>query len=180
MVTNKTTNKTTQAPALRGTAPRTAKKTWAQKLQNDHGLPKVEPIPANAEARWGRGTMLIAAPRAVDALMRQVKKGELATIDDLRRALAARHGATVTCPLTTGIFANIAAHAADESEQAGGKRVTPYWRTLKAQGELNPKFPGGLGNLRARLEAEGHVVVARGRRLFVVDFDRSRARLAAE
>jgi len=59
-------------------------------------------------------------------------------------------------------------------------RVTPYWRTLKAGGELNPKFPGGVAVLRARLEAEGHVVEARGKRLFVVDHERALAHLAAK
>ena len=59
-------------------------------------------------------------------------------------------------------------------------RVTPYWRTLKARGELNPKFPGGLAVLRTRLEAEGHVVEVRGKRMFVVDFGKRLARLRAD
>lgn len=147
-----------------------AKKTWAEKLATDHGLPKVERIPARMRATWGSGTIVIAAPREVDALMKRVPRGKVTTIDELRRALASKHRATIACPMTTGIFANIAAHAADEAEQAGRKRITPYWRTLKAGGELNPKYPGGVAVLRARLEAEGHVVQARGKRFFVADF----------
>lgn len=156
------------------------KKSWAEKLQNDHGLPKVEPIPARNKKQWGTGTLVIAAPREVDALMKRVGKGKLTTINELRQALAAKHHATIACPMTTGIFANIAAHAADEAAQAGKVRITPYWRTLKADGELNPKFPGGVEVLRARLEAEGHTVVARGKRLFVADFAHSLARLVAD
>lgn len=156
------------------------KRSFTEKLMDDKDLPKVERIEKRHEARLGKGTMLIAAPREVDALMRQVGRGTLTTIDELRRALAAHHGATMTCPMTTGIFANLAAHAAEEQLAAGKQRVTPYWRTLKAGGELNPKFPGGVTVLRSRLEAEGHVVVARGKRLFVVDHEQKLAKLAAK
>ncbi|MGI9516288.1 MAG: hypothetical protein ACR2NP_04520 [Pirellulaceae bacterium] len=79
--------------------------------------------------------------------------------------------------MVTGIHANIAARAADEKEQDGKKRITPYWRTLKAGGELNPKFPGGLVNLKRRLSAEGHSIVTRGKRMFVEDFERRLATL---
>lgn len=154
-----------------------ARKTWREKLRSAHGLPKVEPMPANLVARWGKGTLVIAAPLEVDALMRQVRKGQLTTIDELRRALARRHRATIACPMTTGMFANFAAQAAAEDEAAGKVRVTPYWRTLRAGGELNAKFPGGLAVLRARLAAEGHTVVARGKRLFVVDHEACLAKL---
>jgi hypothetical protein len=81
------------------------------------------------------------------------------------------------CPITTGIFAWIAAHAADEAEREGKKRVTPYWRTLKTGGELNLKYPGGAANLRMRLEAEGHEVVKRGKRFFVAEYQGRVARL---
>jgi hypothetical protein len=131
-------------------------------------LPKVEPMPANLQTRSGKGRFVIAAPLEVDGLMRQVKKGHLTTIDEIRRALAQHHRATLACPMTTGMFANFAAQAAADDEAAGKVRVTPYWRTLKAGGELNPKFPGGLEVLRARLEAEGHTVHVRGKRMFVV------------
>ncbi|MBL8753695.1 MAG: MGMT family protein [Planctomycetes bacterium] len=149
-----------------------SKKTWAEKLATDHGLPKVEPIPPRLHAKWGKGTLVIAAPREVDALMQKVGKGKLTTFAELQRALAKQHGATMACPMTTGIFANIAAHAADEAEQAGKKRITPYWRTLKSGGELNPKFPGGLAVLRSRLEAEGHTIQVRGKRMFVLDHEK--------
>ena len=161
-------------PAKRG------RKSFTEKLQNDHGLPKVEPIPANAPAHWGKGTLVIAAPREVNALMLQVGKGKLTTIDELRRALARHHGASVACPMTTGMFANFAAHAAEEAAAAGKQRITPYWRTLKTGGELNGKFPGGLAVLRSRLEGEGHVVVSRGKRMFVVDYEQRLAKLEAK
>lgn len=156
------------------------KKTWREKLDHAPGLPKVEVIAPRMRKSWGEGTVVIPAPREVDALMRQVRKGQVITTQELRAALARKHGATIGCPLTTGIFAWIAAHAAHEDEQAGATRVTPWWRTLKAKGELNPKFPGGVDEQRTRLEAEGRRVVQRGRKWFVVDFERSLARLKGE
>ena len=117
--------------------------------------------------------MVIPSPLEVDALMRQVPKGRVVTINELRAALAAKHKAHFACPITTGISSWIAAHAAAEAEAAGQKRVTPYWRTLKQGGELNPKYPGGVATLARRLRAEGHQVIQRGKRSVVRDYEKS-------
>jgi hypothetical protein len=154
-----------------------AKKSWKEKLCDSKGLPKVGPNEGRMYKKWGQGTHVVPAPLEVDELMRKVKLGRVTTIDDLRGALAKKHKVDVACPMTTGIFAWIAAYAADEAEQAGKKRITPYWRTLKSGGELNPKYPGGIENLRRRLEAEGHHVQVRGKRYFVVDAGKKLARL---
>jgi hypothetical protein len=152
------------------------KKSWQEKLRDSKGLPKVEPIDERKSKRWGTGTYVVPAPIDVDALMRRVPRGKLATIDLLRAALAQKHGATIGCPITTGIFAWIAAHAAAEAIAEGKTRVTPYWRTLKSGGELNPKYPGGIEDLRRRLEDEGHRVVQKRKRYFVEDYERALAR----
>ena len=73
--------------------------------------------------------------------------------------------------MTTGIFAWIAAHAAAEDAAEGAPGITPYWRTVKAKGELNPKYPGGIETLKERLEKEGHEVIQKGKRFFVADFE---------
>jgi hypothetical protein len=67
--------------------------------------------------------------------------------------------ATIGCPITTGIFAWITAHAAMEEATEGGEEITPYWRTLKTGGALNPKYPGGIEGQRARLRSEGHTII---------------------
>lgn len=151
-------------------APMKTKKSWREKLADDKGLPQVGKIEGKMTKRWGAGTMVIPAPREVDALMRRVPSGRLTTINELHAALARKHGVNNCCPLTTGIFSWIAAHAAAEAAAAGRKRITPYWRTLKTGGELNPKYPGGIPALKKMLRGEGHTVVQRGRRFFVADF----------
>jgi hypothetical protein len=145
------------------------KKTWSEKLADAKGCPKVATIDGKLSKRWGQGTFVIPAPIEVDQIMRRVRKGKLTTIDAIRKELAQKHGATIACPITTGIFAWIAAHAADEDARDGKKRITPYWRTLKTGGELNPKYPGGIAKLRRLLEAEGHKITQRGKRFFVLD-----------
>lgn len=153
------------------------RKTWQEKLADSKGFPKVCPIDETKSKRWGEGTFVIPAPKEVDALMRRVPKGKLTTIDILRKVLAHQHGATIGCPITTGIFAWIAAHAAAEAEAEGRKNTTPFWRTLKSQGELNPKYPGGIPALRRKLSAEGHKIIQKRKRYFVVDFEERLARL---
>jgi hypothetical protein len=134
------------------------KKSWREKLADSKDLPK---------------TMLIPAPHEVDALMKQVPKGRLVTISEIRAALAQKHKVDIACPLTTGIFAWIAAHAAAEAEAAGARDFTPFWRTLKSGGELNPKFPGGAVAVAKRLRAEGHKVVKQGRRMVIADYEQA-------
>ncbi len=129
-------------------------------------------MPEKMKPRHGEGTILIPAPLEVDALMRQVPAGKLTTVNQLRAVLAERHGATVSCPMTTGILISIAAHAAAEDEAAGEADVTPFWRTLKSGGEINPKYPGSLEGSIRRLESEGHTVTRRGKRMFVQDYER--------
>ena len=158
---------------------KSVKKTWREKLAFDGDLPKVFTIEEKHTKRWGEGTSVIPAPREVDALMRKVKKGKLTTIEQLRRALAAKHGTDQACPITVGIFAWIAAHAAEEGKLAGDKKTTPWWRTLKTGGELNPKYPGGLEAVAERLRDEGHTFFQKGKRWFVKDYEKSLAKLPA-
>jgi hypothetical protein len=72
-----------------------AKKSWREKLADDKGLPKVIKIDERLSQRWGTGTCVIPAPREVDELMRKVPRGKLTTINDVRAALARRHGASI-------------------------------------------------------------------------------------
>jgi hypothetical protein len=153
------------------------RKSWREKLVDSKGLPSVSEICGKMTTRWGTGTMVIPAPVEVDALMKRVPRGKLVTINELRAALAKKHNASIACPITTGIFAWIAAHAAAEGKADGEKTITPYWRTLKTGGELNPKYPGGVESLKKLLRAEGHKVVAKGKKLVVADFQSSLAKL---
>jgi len=150
-----------------------ARKSWREKLADDKDLPRVVEITDKMSQRWGTGTVVIPAPREVDEIMRSVPKGKLTTINQIRSMLAKKHGATIGCPITTGIFTNIAARAAEEAKAEGEKNITPYWRTLKVGGVLNEKYPGGIEAQAKRLREEGHIIEAKGKTVRVKDFEKA-------
>jgi len=134
------------------------RKSWQEKLADSKDLPKVVEINDKMSKRWGTGTVVIPAPEEVDEIMKQVPEGKLVTVSEIRVLLAQKHGATIGCPLTTGIFAWVAANAAEEAAGEGKENITPYWRTLKSGGELNEKYPGGIEAQASRLREEGHTI----------------------
>jgi hypothetical protein len=143
-------------------------KNARKKLNDSKDMPKVETLTdPRAITRYGGSRMLIAPPIEYDRLMKGVPCGSLVTTGGLRAHLAKQHDADFTCPLTCGIFVNVAAHA---SEERGGEDETPWWRTLKKDGELNEKYPEGIDNQKLHLEMEGHTVIQKGKRYFVKDY----------
>ena len=146
---------------------------WTAKLNNSKDLPKYFDSSNDKFSRkFGVGRFVIPAPLEIDALMRKVPKGKLTIINELRTALARKHKTDFACPITTDIFSWIAANAADEMARQGRKRITPYWRTLKSDVQINPRYPGGGEAIRGTLEAEGHTVIQKGKRFLVEDFQR--------
>ena len=156
---------------------REAHRDFNAMLADSRGMPRHQTITdARSIARYGGSDMYLAPPLAYDGLMRQVPPGRLTTVGDLRRHLARAAGADFTDPMTAGIFVSIAAWASHQRAQDD----TPWWRTLKSGGELNERYPGGIERQRALLEAEGHTVVARGRkniRYYVQDYERALVKL---
>lgn len=71
------------------------KKSWREKLADSKDLPRVVEITDKMSQRWGTGTVVIPAPKEVDEIMRQVPKGRLTTINQIRAMLADRHCATI-------------------------------------------------------------------------------------
>jgi alkylated DNA nucleotide flippase Atl1 len=153
------------------------RKSWCEKLHDNKGLPQVQEITGKMSKRWGTGTVVIPAPAEVDEIMRKVPRGKVTTINEIRAFLAKKHGATIGCPITTGIFAWIAANAAEELNQKGESDTTPYWRTLKVCGVINKKYPGGAEAQKELLEKEGQKVVQKGKNYVVLDYEKALAKL---
>jgi alkylated DNA nucleotide flippase Atl1 len=131
------------------------------KIYKPRDLPKVKQAPMN----WGGGSMVIPHPKEVLEIIKSIPYGKTRTLDEIRAKLAKNNNADIACPMTTGIFVSLAAHAYEE-----GSDSVSYWRTLKKNGELNAKFPGGMEAHKEKLESEGHVVYAKGKRLFVKEW----------
>ncbi len=135
---------------------RNARKTAREKLDVEHpSHGKAFPIPPAMRRSLGEGTMIVPRPLDVEAMMRVPRKGKVITTGEIRRALARRADVDACCPLTTGIFARLAAEAAEEDAAAGRKRVTPWWRTVRDDGSMNDRFPGGGLVQARRLRREG-------------------------
>ena len=148
------------------------KKTWQEKLNDSKDLPKVIRLNKKQSQKWGKRTMAIPSPLEVNAIMRKVPPGKLITINRIREKIAKKHHADIGCPITTGIFSWIAAHAAAEAELKGIKKNTPYWRTLKLGGIINEKYPGGIEKQAELLESEGHEVIQKGKHWVVKDWEK--------
>lgn len=148
------------------------KRSWREKLLDSRDMPKVVEVNEKMSQKWGSGTCVIPAPIEVDEIMRSVPEGKLITINIIRERLAKKHKASFGWPITTGIFAGIAARAAEEDAAGGKKTITPYWRTIKEGGVLNEKFPGGVESQATHLKTEGHTIEAKGKKVKVKDFEK--------
>ena len=148
-----------------------AKKTYNEKLNHKGDLPKVEEITDERYiAMYGGVNMAIAPPIEYNEIMKKIPKGKVITSIEIRQAIAKKYNADYTCQMTAGIFINIVANASKEREIEGGKDLVPYWRTLKKDGELNEKYPDGIDGQKMLLETEGHVVIQKGKRYFVKEY----------
>lgn len=137
------------------------KKDFNEMLHKDTGMPKVQIVKDEAAIKkYGGEKMYFAPPVAYDEIMKKVPYGKVITVGVIRDYLAKMNDADFTDPITAGIFVSIAAWASFQRSED----ETPYWRTLKAKGELNPKYPGGIKAQKEKLEAEGHTVIQRGRK----------------
>ena len=148
------------------------KKTWQEKLKDKPSLPKVlrleKEFPCyNAVHKMGAevgDSVVLVNPSEVAAIMKQVPEGKLITIVEICKQIARYHGVKACCSLTTGIFIMTAANAVEEAGREGKSLDIPYWRTLKADGFLNEKYPGGQETHKRLLEGENFRVIARGKK----------------
>ncbi len=147
------------------------KKDFNAMLNDNKDMPKFQTITDEKSIeKYGGDRMYFAPPIDYDKIMRLVPFGKLLTVGTIREYFARINGADFTEPITAGIFVSIAAWASYQRNHD----PTPYWRTLKANGELNEKYPGGIEAQKELLEKEGHTVIAKGRknlRYYVKDYE---------
>ena len=141
-------------------------------MHNDSkDMPKIQIITDEKSIeKYGGNRMYFAPPIDYDRVMKLIPYGKVITIGKIREYFAKQHQADFTEPITAGIFVSISAWASYQRSE----NETPYWRTLKANGELNPKYPGGIDEQRLRLEAEGHTILSKGRtnvKYYVKDYE---------
>lgn len=149
------------------------KKDFNAMLRDGKDMPKIQIITDEASIKkYGGNRMYFAPPMDYDRVMRRVPFGKVITVGEIRAYFAAQNGADFTEPITAGVFVSIAAWASHQRSED----KTPYWRTLRAGGELNPKYPGGVEEQKEMLEAEGHTVIQKGRtniKYYVKDYEKT-------
>ena len=129
------------------------KKDFNAMLHRETDMPKIQIVTDEATIKkYGGERMYFAPPVTYDEIMKKVPFGKVITVGAVREYLAKKNDADFTDPITAGIFVSIAAWASHQRRED----KTPYWRTLKAKGELNAKYPGGVEAQKEKLEAEGH------------------------
>lgn len=147
------------------------KKDFNAMLQDNKDMPKIQTITdLRSIEKYGGNRMYFAPPMDYDRVMKQIPYGKVITVGKIREYFAKENEADFTEPITAGIFVSIAAWASYQRSDD----ETPYWRTLKANGELNEKYPGGIEAQKEKLEKEGHTIIQKGRkniRYFVKDYE---------
>ena len=127
------------------------KKDFNAMLHDNKDMPKFQIITDEKSIeKYGGNRMYFAPPIAYDEVMKKIPYGKVITVGKIREFFAKENGADFTEPITAGIFVSIAAWASHQRLED----KTPYWRTLKANGELNEKYPGGTRKQKEKLEAE--------------------------
>ena len=131
-------------------------KSWTEKL-NAPAEPVVKPAPITIAGMRAGQIMLVPTARMIADFMRSIPPGETVDIMAMRRQLAERHHAEVTCPIYTGYHLRTVAEAALEAYAAGLpiEAITPFWRVLDGQSPTTGRLPNGVAFVAARRAAEG-------------------------
>jgi hypothetical protein len=131
-------------------------KTWQEKFHNGHPEKIVIATKKFADVPEG-ATMFVPTPEVVDAYIRNIPEGTHATLQQMRKDLAAEHHADYCCPITTGIFLRIVAEAAYEEYSIAkrGKKITPFWRMVDHKSTIAQKLTFGTDYIREQRAKEG-------------------------
>ena len=132
------------------------KKTWTQRL-HDGKSHEVKPAPISIAGMRAGQLMLVPTARMVDEFIQGLPIGRGMNARELRQAMAAAHGAEVTCPITTGFHLRTVAEAAWEALANGAsiRSVTPVWRVLPADSATLRKLSFDIGFVRLQRRLEG-------------------------
>ncbi len=117
---------------------------------------KIHTITPEWEEKLGKGKILIPSAVAIERIINTTKEGELLTNDSIREVLAKEKNVQVTAAIPTGVYLKYIALASEEEKKENKTKITPYWRVLKPDGSINPKFPISVEELMKILKKEGH------------------------
>jgi hypothetical protein len=131
-------------------------KSWTERL-NAPAEPVVKPAPISIAGMRAGQIMLVPTARMIADFMRAIPSGQTVDTKTMRRQLAERHHAEVTCPIYTGYHLRTVAEAALEARAAGvpAEAITPFWRVLDEHSPTTGRLPNGPAFVAIRRAAEG-------------------------
>jgi hypothetical protein len=132
------------------------KRTWAEKL-NSSKPHAVKPAPIDIAGMKAGQIMLVPSARIVDAFIRTIPKGASMDVPTLRKQLARKFKAEVTCPITTGFHLKTVAEAAFEALDNGARlrEVAPIWRVLDEHSPTTNRLSCGPAFITRQRAREG-------------------------
>ena len=115
--------------------------------------------------------IIMPGTAAIEEMLRNIPRGKLLSLEQIKANLKQKGNVDGICVKVLGIHLRLVAEAAEEE---GWREQVPYWRVVKKDGSLNPKFPGGTDLQAKRLKLEGfHIVETKGKKPpLVKDFEK--------
>ena len=131
-------------------------RSWADKVRTGKAH-QVKPAPMSFAGMKVGEIMLVPSPQIVDKFIRAIPKGKCMDVATMRKKLARKYKAEVTCPITMGIQMRIVAEAAYEAYAAGTKLadVAPVWRVLDEDAPTAKKLSCGTAFIAEQRAREG-------------------------
>jgi hypothetical protein len=130
-------------------------KSWNEKL-NTPAEPVVKPAPVSIAGMRAGQIMLVPTARMIADFMSAIPPGQTVDTKAMRRELASRHHAEVTCPIYTGYHLRTVAEAALKAHASGLplEAITPFWRVLDERSPTTGRLARGPAFVAARRAAE--------------------------
>jgi hypothetical protein len=130
-------------------------RSWTDKVKQSRA-PKRVLLEADFAGIKAGNMLLVGTPAILEDYVRSVPRGEVRTIERLRREIARRHRCDAMCPVSTAIFLRMVAEAAWEQIESGADLddVAPFWRVVEPGSTLAKKLRADSRWIALQREAE--------------------------
>ncbi|HEY6631066.1 MAG TPA: hypothetical protein VIZ90_06420 [Rhizobiaceae bacterium] len=131
-------------------------KDWNERLGKP-GVSGIKPSPRSFSDVVQGQPMLVPTARQVDDFIRSIPEGVEMDVLAFRTALAQKHGAEVTCPVTIGYHLRTVSEAAHEALERGAALtgITPFWRVLSGKAPTTRRLSFGADFVAEQRKREG-------------------------
>jgi hypothetical protein len=131
-------------------------KSWTERRDARAEI-EIKPAPVSIAGMKAGEIMLVPTPKLIDDFIRAIPRGGHIDVKAMRKVLAGRYEAEVTCPIYTGYHLRTVAEAACEALDRGAPLddVTPFWRVLDARTPTTKRLACGEQFVAEQRRREG-------------------------